>query len=433
MARKLRLLLIDDRPVTELETTHLELQPVAYGSEAEDPSLGTWAQHLRLWSDGLFPRKDADLVLIDCRFEDDYQYVPMSEALRGRDPRGLLHGAVYIARMFGRDRFHPFGFAVYSMDASGFRNDAYAQTFMGFLLAMRDSTLADGQVGFVRGRKDRELVESCANELGKTVSQNPATAWGPALQMYRQRLREVVDLQAIVVDKESWLKALDAIHQNDFSALEAGLGLTIRRFDGDPDSIQLISLFADQLDGSKWGDKTSLAATAWLESLLVLGDYLGDARRWAYEVIENGQDPESLPVPRGQDLHGQRLTRFFHACTGIIAWYDNRCCAGVLEGASPPQTKAVGGGAQPSSRQKGRAEVQLSSSNLLLELGLSDKQLNRYFKPLLDLPWGRVVDLLDEGLSSGTWPFPGQWELHRVVRDWAREVRKLDFPLAGPF
>lgn len=406
MARKLRLLLIDDRPVTELETTHLELQPVAYGSDAEDPSLGTWAQHLRLWSDGLFPRKDADLVLIDCRFEDDYQYVPMSESLRGRDPRGLLHGAVYIARMFGRDRFHPFGFAVYSMDASGFRNDAYAQTFMGFLLAMRDSTLAEGQVGFVRGRKDRELVESCATELGKTVSQNPATAWGPALQMYRQRLREVIDLQATVVDKESWLKAVDAIHQNDFAALEAGLGLTIRRFDGDPDSLQLISLFADQLEAGKWGEKTSQAATAWLESLLVLGDYLGDARQWAYEVIENGQDPESLPVPRGQDLHGQRLTRFFHACTGIIAWYDNR--------------------RQPE-------EVQLSSSNLLLELGLSDKQLNRYFKPLLDLPWGRVVDLLDEGLSSGTWPFPGQWELHRVVRDWARNVRKLDFPLAGPF
>ncbi|MBT9586665.1 hypothetical protein IV102_25205 [bacterium] len=396
--RKLRLWLIDDRPVSELETAHLELQSVPNG-EDEDPSLGTWAQHLRLWSDHRFPRHEPDLILIDCRFEDDFQYVPMSESLRGHDPRGLLHGAIFIARMFGRDRFHPFGFAVYSMDASAFQQDAYAQTFMGFLLAMRDSTLAEGKSGFVRGRKDRELVASCSQELARTVSQNPASAWGPALQMYRQRLREVIDLQAIVVDKESWLHCLDALRTSP----DSNPALAWRRFDGEQDRVQLSSLFADQLQADRWTPQAAQKAMEWLESLLVLGDYLGDARIWVHAVVIDQQDPEGLPVPRGQDLHGQRLTRFFHACAGVVAWYEDR-----------------------------RAGGQQSSSNLLLGLGLSDKQLNRYFKPLLDLPWGKVVDLLDEGWSTGIWPLPGQWELHRVARDWATHTHKCEFPLTGP-
>jgi len=397
--RNLRLWLIDDRPVSEVETAHLDLQKVPNGSD-QDPSLGTWAQHLRLWSDNLFPRQEPDLVLIDCRFEDDYQYVPSSEALRGHDPRGLLHGAVFIARMFGRDRFHPFGFSVYSMDASSFQSDAYAQTFMGFLLAMRDSTLPEGKTGFVRGRKDRELVSTCSMELGRTVSQNPATAWGPALQMYRQRLREVVDLQAIVIEKESWLKCLDGLRTGAHSE---DLALAWRRFDGDKDRVALKSLFADQLQADQWSPPAVQAAVDWLESLLVLGDYLGEARQWVQALVVDGQDPESLPVPRGQDAHGQRLTRFFHACAGVVAWYEDRRSGGTQ-----------------------------TSSNLILSLGLSDKQLNRYFKPLLDLPWGKVVDLLDEGWSTGIWPLPGQWELHRVVRDWARQTHQSEFPLSGP-
>ena len=402
--RKLRLWLIDDRPVSELETRHIELQPVPNG-EDEDPSLGTWAQHLRLWSDNRFPRQEPDLVLIDCRFEDDFQYVPMSEELRGHDPRGLLHGAIFISRMFGRDRFHPFGFAVYSMDASAFQKDAYAQTFMGFLLAMRDSTLPDGRRGFVRGCKDRELVANCTQELARTVSQNPASAWGPALQMFRQRLREVIDLQAIVVDKESWLHCQDSLRRGQRSGGEVSLEscLAWRRFDGEQDSVLLASLFAEQLQGDRWTPPAIETALEWLESLLVLGDYLGDARLWVHAVVIDQHDPESLPVPRGQDLHGQRLTRFFHACSGVVAWYEDR-----------------------------REGGQQSSSNLLLGMGLSDKQLNRYFKPLLDLPWGKVVDLLDEGWSTGIWPFPGQWELHRVARDWATQVHKCEFPLSGP-
>lgn len=404
MARKLRLMLVDDRPVTDLETDFLELQEVPYSADEMDPSLGTWAQHLRLWSDNLFPEHEPDLILIDCRFEDDHKYVPMSDSLRGHDPRGLLHGSVFIARMFGRDRFHPFGFSVYSMDASGFFNDPYAQTFMGFLLAMRDSTLPEGQEGFVRGKKDRELVQSCSQELSKTISQNPATSWGPALAMFRQRLAEVAGLQAIVIDGETWLAFTDAVKRSDFAQLESGMALSWRRFDGTNDSVEVRSLFADQLENDRWTEATSAVAGPWLDRLLVLGDYLTDAVTWVKGILDDEQDPDQLPVPRGRDLHGQRLTRFFHACTGVIAWYENRM----------------------------RGTTQLSSSNLVLELGLSDKQLNRYFKPLVELPWGRVVDRLDEGMRSGVWPLPAQWELFSVLEDWARRIRREECPLRGP-
>ena len=398
MSRRLRVLLIDDRPVSALETGQLEVVPVPNG-EDQDPSLGTWAQHLRLWSGQAFPQPEPDLILIDCRFEDDQQYAPTSAALASNDPRGLLHGALYAARLFGRDRFHPFGFAIYSMDASGFAHDPYAQTFMGFLLAMRDSTLAEGEGGAVRGKRDRHLVEACMEELASTVRQNPATAWTPALRMYRQRLREVADLQGVVFDRESWLKARDAVEHR-----QAGSCLRWRRHDGRLDEVLLESLFADMLAADQWTQAAWDSAAVWLDSLLVLGDHLGLARQWVYQLVEEGVDADQIPVPRGQDVHGNRLTSFFHACAGLVAWYENR------RGTEP----------------------RLASSNLVLQLGLSDKQLNRYFKPLLELPWGRVVDLLDEGLQQGQWPLPGQWELLRVAQDWARELRGEDFPLRGP-
>jgi hypothetical protein len=405
LARNLRLMLIDDDPVTELETRFLELQQVPYNESESDPSLGTWAQHLRLWSDNLFCVDEPDLVLVDCRFEQDNKYAPMTPELRGYDPRGLMHGAIFVSRLFGRDRFHPFGFSVYSMDASAFHKDAYAQTFMGFLLAMRDSTIPPGQVGAVKGRRARELSAICGEELGKTIKQNPATAWGPALQMYRQRLKEVADLQAIVIDSQSYLQLIDVLQRQDTKAIGQGVGLTWRRYDGELDTVDIRSLFADQLSDDAWTEDGSKQALEWLQGLLVLGDYLGDAVDWVEKILIQGQEPEDSSIIRGRDIHGQKLTRFFHACLGLIAWYENRM----------------------------NGEVPLSSSALILELGLSDKQLNRYFKPILSLPWGKVVDKLDEGLRSGVWPLPGRWELHSVLDDWCRRFRNDECTLRGPW
>lgn len=398
-------MLIDDDPVTELETRFLELQKVPYDESHSDPSLGTWAQHLRLWCDNLFPAEEPDLVLVDCRFEHDNKYAPMTPELRGYDPRGLMHGAIFVSRLFGRDRFHPFGFSVYSMDASAFHKDAYAQTFMGFLLAMRDSTVPPGQTGIIKGKRARELSTVCGEELGKTIKQNPATAWGPALQMYRERLKEVADLQAIVIESQSYLQLIDGLQREDTAALEQGPGLTWRRFDGELDTVDIRSLFADLLSNDQWNERCTRAALEWLESLLVLGDYLGDAVDWVESILIQGQEPEESSIIRGRDIHGQKLTRFFHACLGLVAWYENRI----------------------------KGEVQLSSSSLILELGLSDKQLNRYFNPILGLPWGKVVDRLDEGMRSGVWPLPGRWELHSVLEDWCTRIRGDSCLLKGPW
>ena len=122
-------------------------------------------------------------------------------------------------------------------------------------------------------------------------------------------------------------------------------------------------------------------------------------------ILVEGQEPEESTIIRGRDIHGQKLTRFFHACLGLVAWYENRM----------------------------NGDVPLSSSALILELGLSDKQLNRYFKPIMGLPWGRVVDKLDEGLRSGVWPLPGRWELHSVLEDWCERVRGDACTLKGPW
>jgi len=405
MARNLRLMLIDDNPISTLETKFLQLQEVPYDEEELDPSLGTWVQHLRLWSDNLFNPAEPDLVLVDCRFEEDNQYSPMTDDLQNHDPRGLMHGAVFISRLFGRDRFHPFGFSVYSMDASAFHQDAYAQSFMGFLLAMRDSTLPPGEAGFVRGRRAREIVNICSEELARTVKQTPATAWEPALQMYRQRLREVADLQALVIDSQSFLRLTDILKRDARDELTEGVGLTWRRFDGSMDTVDIRSLFADTLEEDRWTKNSTKAALEWLDGLLVLGDYLTAARDWVKEIYLNGSEPDQVNTIRGRDIHGQKLTRFFHACLGLVAWYENRT----------------------------RESQHLSSSALILQVGLSDKQLNRYFKPLLDLPWGRVVDKLDEGLRTGVWPLPGQWELHSVLQDWSRAVRGEECALGGPW
>lgn len=403
--RSLRLMLIDDDPVTELETRHLELQQVPFNESDTDPSLGTWAQHLRLWCDNLFCAEEPDLVLVDCRFEQDNKYAPMTAELRGYDPRGLMHGAIFVSRLFGRDRFHPFGFSVYSMDASAFHNDAYAQTFMGFLLAMRDSTIPHGEVGTIKGRRARELSTICGEELGKTIKQNPATAWGPALKMYRQRLKEVADLQAIVIDGQSYLQLVDVLQRRDSEAVEQGVGLTWRRFDGELDTVDVRSLFADELKDDTWTEECSQKALDWLQQLLVLGDYLADAVDWVETILVQGQEPEESSIIRGRDIHGQKLTRFFHACLGLVAWYENRTKGGVP----------------------------LSSSALILELGLSDKQINRYFKPIMGLPWGKVVDKLDEGLRVGVWPLAGRWELHSVLTDWCRRVKGDECLLKGPW
>ncbi len=398
-------MLVDDNPVTEIETKHLELQKVPYDESEQDPSLGTWAQHLRLWSDNLFPLEDPDLVLVDCRFEDDNKYAPMAANLEGFDPRGLMHGAIFVARLFGRDRFHPFGFSVYSMDASAFHQDAYAKTFMGFLLAMRDSTLPPGEKGLIRGKRARELASTCSEELAKTVKQTPATAWGPALEMYRQRFLEVADLQAIVIDGQSFLKLTDLLKRNDLQAIESGAELTWRCFNGEMDSVDIRSLFADQLTEDRWSEATTAVALEWLNNLLVLGDYLGEAVEWSRGIIKDGLEPEESSIIRGRDIHGQKLTRFFHACLSVISWYENRLSE----------------------------DLQLSSSALVLELGLSDKQLNRYFNPLLSMPWGKVVHKLDERMRSGVWPLPGQWELHTVLDEWCTRIRKEKCLLTGPW
>lgn len=405
MARRLRVLVIDDIPeqAESLDTSHLELMRVpAFDAEPGndddlDYALSSWTQHLWLWFSNNFAADDADLVLIDCRFEED---VTAPSLGGGQDPRGLLHGAIYISRMFGRDRFHPFGFAGYSQDASGFRGNPFAQTFMGYLLAMREATIPEGQPGVLRGKDEFEIADVCNEVLVRTINQYPATAWSAALRMYRQRLAESFGVGAYVVDTHSWKACYDAIVRHDGEVIDGGLSLSWRRFGGQPDAVTLCSLFADTLKGDRWAEGSQEVALEWFDSFPVLGDCHGEALEWADAANDPDIEPEHRPeIPRGKGRHGETYTTFFHATASVCAWLVNRM--------------------DPSPN--------LPSGIIVRELDLSAKQVDRYFKRLIGRSWGNVVAELDRGTETMVWPFPELWELRRVVEDWAR-IRKIEFP-----
>lgn len=401
MPRCLRVLIIDDvaEQAASLGSQWLDLLEVpAFGATSPedcDRALSSWTQHLWMWSHNAFPSPDADLILVDCRFEEDLGAPPIRQQ---GDPRGLMHGALYIARLAGKDRHLPFGFAGYSQDASGFRHNPYAQTFMGFLLAMRESTLPPGATGLVRGRPEFELAEACSEVLCRTINQYPGTAWGAALLMYRRRLAEAFQAGSYLVDRNSWCEALAIVKTQDLSALESTASLAWRTSTGVRDSVFLSSLFADTLEFGHWTHQTTEAAVLWLEGFPVLGDVHGAALEWA--DVANDPDVRNLPeIPRGKGRHGETFTTFFHACAVGVAWLRNRCCEGV------PQPSGV----------------------LAREVDLSPKQVDRYFKRVVGLTWGQVATRLDDGMEIMTWPFPDAWEFRAVLKDWAA-VRKVEFP-----
>lgn len=403
MPRKLRVLVIDDVPeqATQLGSPWLEIMPVpAYDAEEDeepDLALSSWTQHLWLWANNAFPEPDADLILVDCRFEEDMSSPPLE---RQGDPRGLLHGALYVARLFGKDRHLPFGFAGYSQDASGFRSNPFAQTFMGFLLAMRESTLPEGSQGILRGRDEFELVQACSDVLGATINQYPTTAWSPALQMYRERLAETLSTGVYLVDRNAWTEAMGLLKAGDSQALSSTASLSWRTSSGEMDSVYLASIFADALEFGRWTGRTTEMAQRWLDGFPVVGDVHSAALEWA----DAANDPEQLgaidiEIPKGKGRHGETFTTFFHACAATVAWMRNRS-----EDPAP-----------------------LPSGVLVREVALSPKQVDRYFKKILDLNWGQVVARLDEGREAMVWPFPELWELRAVLEDWAA-VRKIEFP-----
>jgi len=401
--RKLRVLLIDDNPVSQLETEYLDLVRLPYFGEDESrdqvevegvlrrSALRTWAQHLWLWLEGLFPREGVDLVLIDCRFEEDV-YAPNDRDLRRADPRGLLHGAIFLSRIFGGDRYHPFGFSVYSQDARVFANDPYAQTFMGYLLAMTEATLPPERAGHLKGRDERELPAICSDYLLRMAASVPADAWQPALAMYRRRLEEAFQWGGYILDVEAWRSVAEALRMRDRERLLAGVGL-VWRGPGGQESVDIRSIFADRLEGDILAEYGCKDAQEWVESLHV-NDYLGFALDWAIQAnafssVVHGDLPD---VPKMRDITGASLRPFLHACSATIAWLDNRL--------------------QPDQKQ-------LKSGDLLRQLDLTEPQVERYFKPRVKMPWGKIVQALDEGLEARSWPFPDLWELRSVVQDWA--------------
>lgn len=397
MGRKLRVLMIDDEPSKSLGTRHLTRLDVPQyhgGESTPEVSLSNWAQHLWLWASDQFPAEDADLILIDCNFHND-RLAPQLKA--ARDPRGLLHGALYVARMFGRDRFLPFGFSLYSQNASVFEDDPYAQTFVGFLLAMQNSTEGEEVGGFLKGKYMRDIPAMCGEFLKRTVRSYPATGWRPAVEMYRSRLRQVLQLGAAVLALDSRKEVLDALKQGDERAFDSGLSLKWRRFDNREEEVEMRSLFVDLLQNDRWTARATQEALSWLDNLPALADYLPDVLDWVDRTNRDGAPPAEIKLPRASFKSGT-LVNFAHAASAVVGWLVDR-----------------------------DLDQNTSSTQLLRDIGLEQNMVDRYFKRQLGLTWGAAVQELDRGRESFRWPWPGQKELRWVVEQWAN-TRKVKFP-----
>lgn len=190
-ARKLRVLVIDDtiqqdgRKEAVLGTPDLDPIEVK-GYRPSDTKIrfqiSTWESHLAYCS----ARDDVespDLLCIDCAFTRDIN-VP-GGALK-LDPRGLLYGAIQVARHRAMKRWIPFGFSVYSRDLASYAKDAYAVTCFGLISAMMDDLPE-----FDERRSIISKIEERMTEHPEVHA--PSGAWEHALKSYRKHLVEVFD------------------------------------------------------------------------------------------------------------------------------------------------------------------------------------------------------------------------------------------------
>lgn len=434
MARRVRALVIDDTASwlsTGLGSRHLDVVPVLY-KEQPLRALTGWSQHLWLWRNNRFPSDEPDIVLVDCKFEADTSapsLTPLSAQGQpptarpdtdGQDGRGLLHGAIYLARLFGRKGAHPFGFSIYSQQAPALQNDPYARTFVGFILAMTDSAREIGTHGIfdlegsLEPSPSSQWTNVCKDWLANSAKQTPATAWGPALEMYRSQLKAAFAKGAYLVRTESWDSAVQALKE---SSLQEDLSLAWHRNDGSTDEVQLISLFADTLLNDEWSNTTGERALKWLLEITVPEiNFVDTTVNWLNQlfIIRNGNISirDSTPdLPRGYMVNPHRpevaqasYTNFAHACAAVAQWLLDR-----------------------------RVGLTTSSGRLVDLIGLSARQADRYFVNVAQMSWGGIVDHLDNAVKGarGTWkwPFAHLWQLEVVVRTWwSKNFEKEGFP-----
>jgi hypothetical protein len=361
-ARLLRVLVIDDEPI-EMTNEQLgddrryaeallgtsDLQVVRtprYRMPQQAWHFGTWEDNIEFWRDPAAYHRP-DLAIIDCNFHHD-QDAPRIARPRSRtetaqvpaDARGLLYGAVHVARMLGIAPWAPFGFVVYSQDLAAFQRDALAVTCFGLLEAMTGRLPAYDE--------RRSLIETLRNRMeeGRWFrGGHPAKAWPVALTMFRMHLADAFENLSAFPDHASFEAARRALERVRDAREPPDPEATIKWLTPlGEEEILTRSLFADLRHLEQWQpDRVTPEILAWIEDAISsdrtrdivrevmawMGRYMagrpgpvltsrGKTRRrqalamvmvWAYERTKRrGREPE----PRG--------LRLFETALGI----DNR-------------------------------------------------------------------------------------------------------------
>lgn len=319
MARKLRVLLIDDlrEPPDRLDSDFIELvkvrdRPALQPGAPSRPryALGEWRDHVRMWATGEFPLEDPDILLIDSNFVRDVTdpgIAPATtdaEALERHEPHGLLHGVVYVARMFGRAVDRPFGFECYSQSFGVFADHPWARTLLGFLLAMAERQGGLSVDRSIVGHAQRADAEAaCRAHFTTHEYKGYETAWKPALSMYRRSLKSLISSSEgrLLGDQAAWDACLAALNtcRRDGAYRALRRDLALRWFDARggsamyADEVLLYALFADHLEYDAWTEAANREALAWLSECCVLNDPLVNLVLWVEEcLLESDQRPQ---------------------------------------------------------------------------------------------------------------------------------------------
>ena len=415
--RKLKVFVIDDEPAAIPDTGHIDLNTEwlevllmpDYGSDkSKMECLRDWPQHLWLWASDTFPKEMPDLILIDCRFKARGTATPELKSYNEQgDPRGLLHGAIYVARMFGRDSLHPFGFEFYSQNAAGYSEDPLAQTFIGFLLAMQSANSAAEEF---ENLSSQDIVSWCRDVLTNTKGGSPAVAWRPALASYRARLAANFDIGHAMVEPETkrrLIESLDRIIGCPPSKMPKGLGvLSWTRAGGKSDAVDVRSLFADQIEADRWSDGAGKIMREWLEAL---SSPEINHRDLALEFVTATLKEGSIKAMT--TLSGRRIPNcvpykytvknFAYGCVTVAWWVrEQDACQ-----------KANGRKLVPSH---------------ITKIGLSQQAIDRYVERIGLKTWGELAEKLTQGMKSKMWPIEDH-DLYWVVREWATQ-NNIRFP-----
>ena len=284
-------------PGSILRTEDLDLCEIERMSGLRESYVRSWEAVLEILSgEAVFPVAP-DLLLVDARFEKDTTAPPCSGDFSGAglrrfestqavdDPRGILYGAIVLARLIGVEGM-PTGFCLYSMDLPSISENPYAQTFYGLLRALGDEVVFP-----VRRGKDFEREMKSATSAGE-----PDSVWPEALQRYRESLWGALG-RLFSPNYESFARAAQVVRayvERRVKDIPEDLEISWLMHDARKRVVLLRSLYADCRIRFRGWDRSLIEKSTIVNDLESIAD-----RRWRLDLA-------SVP----SRIYPEKLSRF---------------------------------------------------------------------------------------------------------------------------